>query len=107
MPATTRASSCCFPSPEVVGAERVALPGVAGRVAGAEPALPLRGGAVGEAARVHGAAAQVLLDEVVADPAGGVQCPGDVVVGDVGDQRLPGLVGHGLGVVGPGAGEAV
>src|SRR3954447_16718809 len=95
------------PSAQVVGAERVALSRVAGGVAGAEPALPLVGGAVREGVLVHRAAAQVLLDEVVADPAGGVQRPGDVVVGDVGDQRLAGLVGHGLGMVGPGAGVAV
>src|SRR3954451_8823849 len=80
-------------SAEVVGAERVAPVRVAAGVAGAEPALPLLGGAVGEAVLVHRAAAQVLLDEVIADPPGGVQRPGDVVLGDVGDQRLTGLVG--------------
>src|SRR3954463_9644575 len=76
------------PSAQVVGAERVALGRVTGGVAGAEPALPLLGGAVGEGVLVDRAAAQVLLDEVVADPSGGVQRPRDVVVGDVGEQPL-------------------
>ena len=52
-------------------------------------------------------AAEVLLDEVVADPRGGVERAGDVVGGDLLDERRTGLVGHGLGVVGPGAGVAV
>src|SRR3712207_7827599 len=92
---------------EVVGGEGVALRRVAGLVAGGEPALPLLGGAVREGVLVDGAAAQVLLDEVVADAAGGVQRAVDVVLGDLGDQRLAVLVGDRLGVVGPRPGEAV
>src|SRR3712207_8640570 len=58
---------------EVVGGEGVALRGVAGLVAGGEPALPLLGGTVGEGVLVDGAAAQVLLDEVVPDAGRGIQ----------------------------------
>ena len=74
-------------SAEVVGGEGVALRRVAGLVPGHEPLLPLLGGAVGERVLVDAAAAQVLLDEVVADAGGGVQGPVDVVLGDLGDQR--------------------
>src|SRR3954454_4028742 len=94
-------------SAQVVGAEGVALVGVARLVAGAEPLLPLGRRAVREAVLVDPAAAEVALDEVVADPGGGVQRPVDVVLGDLGDQRLTGLVGHRRRVVGPDAGEAV
>ena len=80
-------------SAEVVGAEGVALRRVAGLVAGGEPLLPLLGGAVGERVLVDPAAAEVPLDEVVADPAGGVQRPVDVVLGDLGDQRPAGSSG--------------
>src|SRR5215207_1769115 len=94
-------------SAEVVRAERVADARVARLVAGHEPLLPLLRGPVGEGVLVHGAAAQVLLDEVVTDAGGGVERPVDVVLGDLGDQWCPGLVGHGLGVVGPRPGVAV
>ena len=38
---------------------------------------------MGEGLLVHGPAAEVLLDEVVADAGGGVQGPVDVVVGEI------------------------
>ena len=60
---------------------------VAGLVAGGEPLLPLLGRPVRERVLVDPAAAEVPLDEVVADPRRGVQCPGDVVGVDLGDQR--------------------
>ena len=59
---------------------------VAAVVAGAEPLLPLGGGAVGEGVRVD-AAAGLLLDRVVADGAGGVQALLDVLFGDAGEDR--------------------
>src|SRR3954464_15535669 len=88
-------------SAQVVGAEGVALVRVAGGVAGGEPLLPLGRRAVGEAVLVDPPAAEVALDEVVADPRGGVQRPVDVVLGDLGDQRLARLGGHGRGGVRP------
>src|SRR3954451_2839192 len=94
-------------SAQVVGAEGVALVRVAGGVAGREPLLPLSRRAVREAVLVDPAAAEVALDEVVPDPRGGVQRPVDVVLGDLGDQRLAGLGGHGGRGVRPHPGVAV
>ena len=53
--------------------ERVAPRRVAGLVSGAPPALTLGGAAVGELAPVHPPAAELGLDEVVADAGGRVQ----------------------------------
>src|SRR3954447_20624939 len=92
---------------EVVGAEGVALVRITGLVPGAEPLLPLLGRPVRERVLVHPAAAQVALDEVVADARRGVQRAGDVVGVDLGDQRRSGVVGHGRGVVRPGPRVAV
>src|SRR5687767_13874022 len=66
-------------SAEVIGGEGVAPVGIAGLVAGREPQPPLLGGAVREGVLVHPTAAQFTLDEVVPDPAGGVERPVDVV----------------------------
>ena len=74
-------------SAEVVRREGVAPGGIAGLVAGAEPLLPLLRGAVRERVLVDPPAAEVLLDEVVADPRGGVERAGDVVGGDLLDER--------------------
>src|SRR5688572_24138651 len=74
-------------SAEVVGGEGVALVGVAGLVAGREPLPSLLGRPVRERVLVHPAATELPLDEVVPDPAGGVEGPVDVVGVDLGDQR--------------------
>src|SRR5829696_2438801 len=94
-------------SAEVVGGEGVALVRVTALVAGQEPLLPLLRRAVRERVLVDPAVAEVRLDEVVTDPRGGVQGPVDVVLGDLGDERLPRRVRHRRRVVGPGAGVAV
>src|SRR5215210_547124 len=94
-------------STEVVGPEGVAPGRLTRLVAGAEPLPPLLRGAVAEGVLVDRSVAQVALDEVVADAPRCVERTGDVVVVDLGDERIAGLVGHRLGMVGPGAGIAV
>src|SRR3954465_8681447 len=89
---------------EVGGRERVALLGVTGRIARAQPLLTLGAAAVREGLLVDLPAAQVLLDPVVADVPRDLQRVGEVLLVDRRhDGRL--AVGPGLGrVLGPDAG---
>ena len=76
------------PNRSDVAAEGVAGVGVAGPVAGREPALPLLGGAVRPGLRADPALG-ALLDPVVADRRRGVERDLDVLLGRRLDQRRP------------------
>src|SRR3954465_7239993 len=67
-------------SAQIVGGEGVALPRIAGPVAGAEPLPALVGRPVRERVLVHRSVAEIALDEVVTDPARRVERAVDVVL---------------------------
>src|SRR6478609_6158634 len=89
-----------------VGGEGVAAPDRPLRKAPVEPAHPLGRGAVGERVGVH-AAGGALLDPVVPDGLGRVDGALDVVLVQVGDDRVAVRVLGLLGALGPGASKAV